>query len=278
MLRVFRAILIFLQQVYPPLLVSLVLFPILLSYLINADLADSRNILIQLVWLPFFTLSYLLFQKKWIYRLAACFYFITGSLEIIHWSLLKGPISVLSLIALVNTNPSESSESLEILLVKEPYGLLALLPFVALFVYNLWKIQKPKKENISKLALLTIALFSLAFIGENLYKNRLIRKGIPPVVSTLASFLTEMKTYEEAMQSTAARKVNISFDLSLNQQTVVLIIGESCNRNHMSLYAYHRNTNPLLTQRQDLLCFSNVVSGYSNTISSVLAMLSNSNV
>jgi heptose-I-phosphate ethanolaminephosphotransferase len=46
----------------------------------------------------------------------------------------------------------------------------------------------------------------------------------------------------------------------------------------MSLYGYKRNTNPLLGQRKDIIVFNDVVSPYSNTINSVLSILSESNL
>ncbi len=36
-------------------------------------------------------------------------------------------------------------------------------------------------------------------------------------------------------------------------QTIIVVIGESLTRNHMSLYGYPRNTNPLLSERKDNL-------------------------
>lgn len=51
-------------------------------------------------------------------------------------------------------------------------------------------------------------------------------------------------------------------------------MGESTNRNHMSLYGYYRNTNPLLKKARNLIVYDNVVSGYAHILESVPAALS----
>lgn len=54
----------------------------------------------------------------------------------------------------------------------------------------------------------------------------------------------------------------------------VIIIGESTGRNHMGLYGYGRQTNPLLsTMQDDLLVFTDVLSPNSHTIESVSKIL-----
>lgn len=59
---------------------------------------------------------------------------------------------------------------------------------------------------------------------------------------------------------------------------VVIVVGESCNRNHMSLYGYGRETTPRLKARQDILVFDNVVSANSNTLYSVMNFLTENNM
>lgn len=114
------------------------------------------------------------------------------------------------------------------------------------------------------------------FLLENTLNNRLIRKGVPQIVKVFASFSNQYLYYKETEADIIQKKVIAS--AKLNKQTFVLIIGESLNRNHMSLYSYNRKTNPLLEQREDIYIFNNVVSAYSNTINSVLSMLSDSNI
>jgi heptose-I-phosphate ethanolaminephosphotransferase len=55
-------------------------------------------------------------------------------------------------------------------------------------------------------------------------------------------------------------------------------LGESQNRNHLSLYGYPRNTSPCLSQRNDLLIYDNVVAPYSNTLDVIFSAFTNSNL
>ncbi|VVD82928.1 phosphoethanolamine transferase [Pandoraea fibrosis] len=59
-----------------------------------------------------------------------------------------------------------------------------------------------------------------------------------------------------------------------DKNTVVWVIGESLNRNNMSLYGYARNTTPMLDSlRGDLVVFRDVVSSEPATMSSLMKML-----
>ena len=59
-----------------------------------------------------------------------------------------------------------------------------------------------------------------------------------------------------------------------DKNTVVWVIGESLNRNNMSLYGYARNTTPMLDSlRDDLTVFRDVVSSEPATMSSLMKML-----
>lgn len=62
--------------------------------------------------------------------------------------------------------------------------------------------------------------------------------------------------------------------LGPERKTVVWVIGESLNRNNMSLYGYARNTTPMLnSMRNDLTVFRDVVSSAPATMASLMKML-----
>jgi len=60
---------------------------------------------------------------------------------------------------------------------------------------------------------------------------------------------------------------------SLNR-TVVLVIGESLSKSHMSLYGYNRKTNPLLENVDSLLIFDKIITPATQTRESIIRMLS----
>lgn len=61
-------------------------------------------------------------------------------------------------------------------------------------------------------------------------------------------------------------------------QIYVLVIGETTRSNNFSLNGYARNTNPLLSQRKNLISFSNMVSGWAWTRMSVPVIVSRKKV
>ncbi|MCK9452186.1 MAG: phosphoethanolamine transferase [Bacteroidales bacterium] len=158
-------------------------------------------------------------------------------------------------------------------------GLMLLtIPYLLLFVIAARNVKPVKIHPKNSYIIIIVLLFSSIFLAENLIHGRLIRKGIPQTAKALVSFADEIKTYK-ALKKRKVTKHEVDFKTSeLEQQTFVLIIGESCNRNHMSLYNYAKKTNPKLEQRNDIIVFNNVVSPYSNTLGSVLSALTESNL
>tara|TARA_R110001592_G_C13175627_1_gene750273 strand:+ start:315 stop:1928 length:1614 start_codon:yes stop_codon:yes gene_type:complete len=264
------------QCIYPIYLLLLVFVPILVGCIIDYTLFDTRIIIINLVWLSILIIPYLIFNQKWIYHLICSIYFCVGVIELTHWILLKGPITLTSFLVISNTNLNESIEFFDL---KATYEILLLIPYFYLFILAL---KNPPKKGLGKykpFIIWVIIGVSAIFILENAYHKRFLRKGSPQMVKVMVSFIDKMSLYQEAMQEILPKKVSATASFKTPKQTVVLILGESCNRKHMSLYAnYFRKTNPKLEQRKDITVFNNVVSPYSNTLNSVLSILSQSNL
>jgi len=156
--------------------------------------------------------------------------------------------------------------------------LFLIVPYLFLLVMALRKVKPVKFYPKSNYIFVIVLLFSVTFLSENLIHGRLIRKAVPQTTKAFISFADEIKTYK-ALKKRKVTKHEVDFKTSeLEQQIFVLIIGESCNRNHMSLYSYSKKTNPKLEQRNDIIVFNNVVSPYSNTLGSVLSALTESNL
>ncbi|MDD2196948.1 MAG: phosphoethanolamine transferase [Bacteroidales bacterium] len=118
----------------------------------------------------------------------------------------------------------------------------------------------------------------MTFLSESLIHGNLVRKGTPQTTKALISFATEIKSYNALKKRKVANVEAKHKATHLEQHLFVLIIGESCNRSHMSLYNYSKETNPKLKKRDDIIVYSNVVSPFSNTIGSVLSTLTESNL
>ncbi len=264
-----------LSAVYPGYLLLLALLPAISGYFIDSNLVESRNIIINLIWIPVFTVPAVFFNKRFILQVGNLLFFIAGFIEIAHWIILKGPVSLTSILVISNTNLQESAEFFDL---KATYELLWLIPYFLIYILAVYNTSKHFNTNVSKPVLLIVSLITVLFIGENLVNGRLVRKGIPQLAKVGFSFIDKMKLYQEAKKITEPRNIDAKTSCNEKSQIFVLILGESCSRNHMSLYGYGRETNPLLEKRNDIKVFDDVVSPYSNTLNSVLTILSESNL
>jgi heptose-I-phosphate ethanolaminephosphotransferase len=264
-----------LRQVFPPYLLIMILYVQIISLLLNYHIYASREFIIYLCWIPLLTLPYYFIRKKIFYRIAVTIFFIEGFINLCHLLILKGPITASSLFILSNTNFNEAKEFMEL---KFSLLLLLIIPYIFLYVIALRNIYSVLVYPKSKLIIILILIFSILFLSENLVHGRLVRKGIPQTSKALISFGDELNSYN-ALKKRKVVNIKAKFVLNeIEQHVFVLIIGESCNRNHMSLNNYQRKTNPRLAKRKDIIVYKNVVSPYSNTLGSVLSIITESNL
>ena len=86
-------------------------------------------------------------------------------------------------------------------------------------------------------------------------------------------FLNTVKT--KVASDLAALKEADAIYMGPERHTLVLVLGESVNRNNWSLYGYPRKTTPQLDLiRKDITVFKNVLSSDASTVASLLKMLS----
>ncbi|MBT3208417.1 MAG: phosphoethanolamine transferase [Bacteroidetes bacterium] len=274
-MKKFNSFLIVLKEIYNPFIVALAFAPLIVGLIVDASLFDSRNIITNIIWIPIFTVAFILSKKRIVYQIVCLLYFILGLVEISHWIILQGPVTITSFLVISNTN---LQEAIDFLNLKATVGLIVLVFYTIFFIFTFKRRPKISKSKFKPYLIGIILLFSAIFILENAINERLIRKGMPHIAKVVFSFIEKINLYEEAMQEIEPKMVQAIPTLPQNQQTFVLIIGESCSRNHMSIYNYSRKTNPKLEKRKDLFVYDNVVSPYSNTLNSVLSMLSESNL
>jgi len=264
-----------LKEIYPPFLILIVFYPIIIGFIIDNELSDARYILINLLWLPMFTIPYIFLKKRIIYYLIVSIIFIVGFIETGHWIILKGPITITSLFVISNTNIQEAFEFFDL---KATYWLIVLIPYSCLFIISLRNPPNISPSEMKPWIIGLVFLVSASFILENAIHGRLARKGVPQIAKVIFSFIDKRNLYKEAMQDIDPREVNAVSSFQVSSQTFVLILGESCNRHHMSLYGATKKTNPLLETRDDLIVYNDVISPYSNTLNSVLTIFSQSNL
>ncbi|MDR2470039.1 MAG: sulfatase-like hydrolase/transferase [Tannerella sp.] len=82
-----------------------------------------------------------------------------------------------------------------------------------------------------------------------------------------ADYAVRTKLEDRAIRNRLKQPFDVHVDEHLSPQTLLLVIGESLSRNHMSLYGYGRDTNPLLSARKsDLKVYRDAISPQVHTI------------
>ncbi|NDW09444.1 sulfatase-like hydrolase/transferase [Dysgonomonas sp. 520] len=156
-----------------------------------------------------------------------------------------------SITSLFETNPDESKEFLTDYL--SIWVIIAVLIYVAIPAVMIWKMKafKPLKIKGHKVLFsVPFILLILIFAGQKLSQSVYI-----------FSFYKTFCTYKLRLgyeEKTISSRHTISYPVEIANtdsipQTIVVVIGESLTRNHMSLYGYPRQTNPLLSKRKDKL-------------------------
>tara|TARA_Y100001933_G_scaffold173116_2_gene171364 strand:+ start:16736 stop:18406 length:1671 start_codon:yes stop_codon:yes gene_type:complete len=264
-----------LSLLYPPFLVLLVLSPTIVGFLVDYELSDSFSMLINLMWMLVITIPYCIFQKKIIYRIGLIVYFIIGFVEIGHWITMKGPLSIISLLIISNTNYEEAVSFLN---MKSTWGYITLIVYTLIFILA-FRISPKRIRVKNRLVHIGAVVIIFGLIVFSLRNSIPKYRFLPQSVKISYAFVNELRDYKRASDENKLQVVDAVLDKPPNQKhTFVLILGETCSRNHMSLYGADINTNPKLSKRKDIIKFTDVISGYNYTIQSVPAMLSQTNL
>lgn len=120
-----------------------------------------------------------------------------------------------------------------------------------------WCILFFNKEFINIKKRRHIIILSLVFV-EFLVLNFFSKKSKPNIYRTVYAYHKELSEWRKVA---AKRKITNELDgkKSERDEVHVVVIGESLNKNHMGLYGYFRENNPLLAKRDNLLIYKDVV-------------------
>jgi heptose-I-phosphate ethanolaminephosphotransferase len=263
-----------LQAVYPLWWLALALYPCLLTALINPNLFDIRDAVLILVWMPWLRAPGLLIKNKYAFLLGLLFLILESGIHLVHLLLIKGPPSASYFLVVANTHSQEATDFLQL---KLHIRWWAILPYLLLIVMAIRTTLRETKTFVLNKWYLLIGCISFIFLAENALHQRFVRKGLPPTARALYSFNQAWNEYSH-QEHRVAKHVSVTGRDSTQPELMVLIIGESLTRRHMSLYGYHLPTNPRLQQRKDLWVFQQAVSPYSHTLTALMAALTESNI
>ena len=254
-------------------LAALAIYTPLAGMILNYEVFVSKSIVVMLTWTTVLLIPAVVTRRKSLYIAVAILLFLNNFVNLFHWIVLKCPLNASSIFVFLNTNFNEASEFMAI---KTTPWLLLFIPYILLFVCTLKNIpQLSLKSKVGIVVWPLLWIYAVIFFIDNVVNERFLRLAVPDVERAVISFVSESKEYRNLKKRDL---YHLDTDLTTNDSTLVtIIIGESCNRNHLSLYGYERPTSPRLSARTDILVFDNVVSANSSTLQSIMNFLTENN-
>lgn len=170
-----------------------------------------------------------------------------------------------SIISLFETNPEESREfivhyfSKWLIVGQSIYILLCLFIIIKMKKYKPIKLKEHKSLFITSLIIFLILVAIPTFSKQIYFVN---------FFKTYVDYKLQRKYEKETIAHRQSLKYDVEFTKRGNlPKTIVVVIGESLTRTHMSLYGYKRKTSERLELLGDsLLVYQNVVSPQVHTI------------
>ncbi|NDV68368.1 sulfatase-like hydrolase/transferase [Dysgonomonas sp. 25] len=263
---------------------SFFLFYILLLLPILTPLAENYSwmdklLLVVVCLLLFMAISVICVfvsprTEKIIYSVMLVFAIIPGSIFLSYLLFAHVMLEQNSVMSLFETNPEESKEFLANYM--NVWVIVGTLAYAAVPIVMICRMKRytPLKARFYKghiivSVLIIVAIVSLARVARSVYFINIYR-----------TFITYKVRVHHEKKTIRARQSE-PFDIrtiyaDTIPQTIVVVIGESLTKDHMSLYGYQRKTNPLLEQYTDsfLLVYREVISPQVHTIPVMRAALS----
>ncbi len=250
----------------------------------NTGWSGPRDaILYSLTWL---LLPAILPRRSWaaVFGLLGIAMGVCALMKVGYFLMFQQEMSQSVFVAIMESPPGESLEFLHQFLRwwMIPTGILFCVP-VWWFYRRSVKAASPSNTARAIFIALACVLIIKPFIPDGFNANTLNRLHDKFTTtepwSTAQSYvgyldnLRESNRLQSNMEAAAQNAVIHSTD-SNAAQTYVLVIGESTNRNRMSLYGYERDTNPKLQEiRKELLVYNDVVANIPYTIESLSSTL-----
>ena len=165
------------------------------------------------------------------------------------------------------SNVSETNEyfdgaiSIPVLVGQVAYTIAAIF-----LLYKSLRIKSTLRLNLKQNKIL-FCIFALFPIAITPFEN--ITKFVGPIdfYKSGINYLNESQRMEKETLSRKNTSMEISCNLSSENNTFIVIIGESLSRNHMELYGYSRPTTPNLeSMKEDIHVYTDVVSPHTHTI------------
>lgn len=199
--------------------------------------------------------------------------------NVVHILLYHAPISTFAIQSIFETTSNEAREfATDFFSI--PNALILVVVFVIPFFLLVKAVRARKRFSRPSLQWCVLALIlciPIAYSAVRKGPRLLASHGVYQFCTTLCRYTDEIRavdTVRSERQNLSLVPVAFLDGEPAMPRTYVFIVGESANRNHLSLYGYKRNTTPKLeAMRDELVVFDDVISPDTHTIPSLRKVL-----
>ncbi|BCN93952.1 phosphoethanolamine transferase CptA [Thiomicrorhabdus immobilis] len=257
-------------------------FPLLIMY-IYSDFIRSSELNARLGWLILLGGLAYLFRHTVLQKilLGVIFLFaISGSMDIVYAVTFGGVFVSATFEAIALTDTHEALEFLQAYISVE--NVLILLAYWTIAFYSLKKILFKEAELTREKVFAGLGVLMLLVAIQQINDRGRTFDVIPGFTGVAIDYVKNEDAISVEIEKRKELYKNLSYGAKAcneGPQTYVVVVGESLNRNHMSLYGYKRNTTPFLDQLgADLLVFRDVISNFAQTAQSLNVTLTKSDI
>lgn len=199
--------------------------------------------------------------------------------NVVHILLYHAPISTFAIQSIFETTSNEARE-----FATDFFSIPNALILIVVFVIPLFLLVKAvlarkrfSRPSLQWCVLALILCTPIAYSAVRKGPRLLASHGVYQFCTTLYRYTDEIRavdTVRSERQNLSLAPVAFLDGDPAMPRTYVFIVGESANRNHLSLYGYKRNTTPKLeAMRDELVVFEDVISPDTHTIPSLRKVL-----
>lgn len=219
------------------------------------DISSSGYIFIFLVSIKYFE-KYLTLSKAYISNIIEFILLSIPAFQIIYYCIYNNPISNNTFLLIFQTNFNETLEFLQSIDIKIlGYGILFILCLCFLIIMN----KCFKSEMIIKNKYLKYIFFIISILNAfNLGYKLLPQTGVIQLFIGSVDYYVTLGEFNEN-RAKIYNDIIIKNEKDYKNNTVILVIGESANRDYMNAYGYSEvNNTPWLTKnKENLILFEN---------------------
>lgn len=173
---------------------------------------------------------------------------------------------------------SNLREAYEFAITYASFFQLVLIPTLLLgLIFVLFYQGYASKSNLKSPVYFKVVIFLFVIANLNLLET-LALPGL--IINTKNIYASELAKFRKELNKRKVGEVKYEAVKEEDKELYVVVIGESLNKNHMSLYGYHRSTTPLLDsiyKQGSIVKYENAFSNHTHTIPVLTQALTTAN-